>query len=147
MPNSPGGISLVEAAVCFHCQQALAGSTFQVSFHTATEDITLPLCVSCQSLRQEGQLPVELLVQQWLYSSGQRQDTGDPFRNLFVSLACLGCGSPLGALSTVAAGVAPLVLAESRRLPDGSTVVPCPRCRRTNVLQSQGGQLVAVRLW
>jgi hypothetical protein len=140
-------MSLVEAEVCFHCQRSLAGSTYRLAFHTVTEDVSLPLCPGCQSLRREGQLPVELILQQWLYANGQREDTGEPFRNVLVSLACLGCAAPLGALTAVAAGSAPLALADSRRLPDGSTAVPCPQCRRTNVLQSRGGQLVAVRLW
>jgi ribosomal protein S27E len=147
MPITPGGIPLVDAAVCFHCQSELEGSPFGVSLHTSTEDITLPLCRSCQGLRQEGQLPVELLLQQWVYASGQRDDTGTVFEHLYVSLACLGCGSPLAALSVVNPGAAPLVLAASRRLPDGSTVVACPHCQRTNVLEGRGGQLVAVRLW
>lgn len=146
VPFSPGGLSLIDASVCFHCQRTLEGSAFSVSFHTPTDDVALPLCRSCQELRQAGQLPVELLLQQWLYGLGGREDI-DPFQDTLVSLACLGCGSQLGALTTVAAGVAPLVLTELRRMPDGSTVVPCPTCRRTNVLESRFGQLVAVRLW
>lgn len=148
MPNPPGGIPLVDAAVCFHCQSELEGSPFIVSVHTQTEDFDLPLCRSCQGLRQEGQLPVELLLQQWLYAAGHREgDSTGIFRSLYVSLSCLGCGAPLAALSQVNPGAAPLVLAASRRLPDGSTVVPCPKCQRTNVLEGRGGQLVAVRLW
>ena len=146
MPLSPGGLSLIDASVCYHCQRKLEGSRYLISFHTATEDVSLPLCRACQELRQAGQLPVELLLQQWLYGQGGREDV-DPFQDTLVSLACLGCGSQLGALTTVAAGVARLVLSESRRMPDGSTVVPCPTCRRTNVLESRVGQLVAVRLW
>jgi hypothetical protein len=147
MPFSPGGISLVDAAVCSHCQSDLAGSPFGIAVHTATRDASLPLCRSCQALRQEGQLPVELLLQQWRYAEGGREDAGSPFQHLYVSLACLGCGGDLTSLSAVSSGAAPLVFPDSRRLPDGSLAVPCPTCRRTNVLEGRGGQLVAVRLW
>lgn len=147
MPHSPGGIPLVGAAVCSHCQSDLAGSPFEIAIHTATEDASLPLCRSCQALRQEGQLPVELLLQQWRYGRGGREDAGSPLQHLYVSLACLGCGATLTSLSAVNVGAAPLIFPDSRRLPDGSLAVPCPTCRRTNVLEGRGGQLVAVRLW
>ncbi len=147
MPNSPGGIPLVETTVCFHCQRDLAGSPFTVEIHTSTEDVTLLLCRSCQALRQGGQLPADMILQQWLYDKGGREDLGNPFKNLYVSLTCLGCGAALTELAMVSAGAAPLVFADSRRLPDGSTAVPCPQCQRTNVLEGRGGQLVAVRLW
>ena len=139
-------MSLIGAAVCFHCQRKLEGSPFQVSFHTATDDISLPLCRACQELRQAGQLPVELLLQQWLYALGALEEL-DPFQDTLVTLVCLGCGAQLGNLSTVAVGAAQLMFADSRRMPDGSTVVPCVKCRRSNVLESRYGQLVAVRLW
>jgi hypothetical protein len=139
-------MSLIDAAVCYHCQRQLEGSPFEVSFHTATDDVSLPLCRACQELRQGGQLPVELLLQQWLYGLGVREEV-DPFQDTLVTLVCLGCGSQLGSLTTVAAGAAQLMFSDSRRMPDGSTVVPCPACRRTNVLESRFGQLVAVRLW
>jgi len=139
-------MSLIDAAVCYHCHRQLEGSPFQVSFHTATDDISLPLCRACQELRQSGQLPVELLLQQWLYGLGARDEV-DPFQDTLVTLVCLGCGSQLGSLTTVAAGAVQLMFSDSRRMPDGSTVVPCPGCRRTNVLESRFGQLVAVRLW
>lgn len=139
-------MSLIDAAVCYHCQRQLEGSPFSVSFHTATDDVSLPLCRACQELRQSGQLPVELLLQQWLYGLGVRDEV-DPFQDTLVTLVCLGCGSQLGNLTTVSAGAAQLMFSDSRRMPDGSTVVPCPGCRRTNVLESRFGQLVAVRLW
>lgn len=147
MPFSPGGIPLVEAAVCTHCESELAGSPFEVALHTPTEDAALPLCRSCQALRQQGQLPVELLLQQWRYRQGVREETGGPLQHLFVSLACLGCGTTLTSLSALNAGAAALVFPDSRRMPDGSLAVPCPSCRRTNLLEGRGGQLVAVRLW
>lgn len=125
----------------------MGGSPFRVEIHTATEDVTLPICRSCQALRQGGQLPADLLLQQWSYSKGGREDPGGPFKNLYVTLSCLGCGTALTALSMVSAGVAPLVFADSRRLPDGSIAVQCAGCHRTNVLEGRGGQLVAVRLW
>jgi len=147
MPNPPGGIPLVEAAVCSHCQRELAGSPFSITVHTATEDVLLALCRSCQGLRQAGQLPVELLLQQWRYGEGGREDSGSALQNLYVSLACLGCGAGLASLSAVNTGAAPLVFPDSRRLPDGSLAVPCPNCRRTNILEGHAGQLLAVRLW
>ena len=145
MPHSPGGIPLVGAAVCSHCQSDLAGSPFEIAIHTATEDASQ--CSAGRVRRQEGQLPVELLLQQWSYGRGGREDAGSPLQHLYVSLACLGCGATLTSLSAVSAGAAPLIFPDSRRLPDGSLAVPCPNCRRTNVLEGRGGQLLAVRLW
>lgn len=147
MPISPGGIPLVGAAVCSHCKGDLAGSPFAVVVHAATEDVSLPLCRSCQALRQGGQLPVELLLQQWWYGRGGREGAGSPLQHLYVRLSCLGCGAALTLLSAVHVGSAATVFPDSRRLPDGSLAVPCPECRRTNVLEGRGGQLVAVRLW
>jgi hypothetical protein len=147
MPNTPGGIPLLEAAVCSHCLNDLAGSPFVVAFHTATRDVSLALCRSCQTLRQGGQLPVELLLQQWSYEGGGREDRGNPLLDVYVSLACLGCGTALATLSRVNVGAAPLVFPDSRRMPDGSIAVPCRECQRTNVLEGRGGQLIAVRLW
>jgi hypothetical protein len=137
----------VEPSMCFHCQSHLTGSRFDVSLHSATDDVALPLCEVCQGLRQAGQLPVELLVQQWLYGVGRREDAGDPFRLVYVSLACLGCGTLMGPRATVREGVVEAEFPVSRRLPDGSIAVPCATCGRTNVLEGRGAQLVAVRLW
>jgi hypothetical protein len=59
----------------------------------------------------------------------------------------LGCDSELASLPTVSPGAGALLPARSRRMPDGSTAVPCAKCGRTNVLEGRSGQLVAVRLW
>ena len=147
MPTSPGGVARVDPAMCFHCQSRLAGRQYEVSIHSATDDIALPLCEACQGLRQAGQLPVELLVQQWLYGVGRREDAGNPFRLVYVSLSCLGCGTLMGPRATVREGVVEAEFPVSRRLPDGSIAAPCETCGRTNILEGRGPQLVAVRLW
>ena len=107
----------------------------------------LPVCPNCQSLRQEGQLPVELLLQQWYYSQDRQDIPDNLFEHHQIGLVCLGCESPLAPLPTVNPGASQLVLKNSRRMPDGSVVVPCGDCQRTNVLEGRSSQLVAVRLW
>ena len=133
--------------MCFHCQGTLAEGSSRIAVWTATGEMSLRLCHSCQSLRQAGKLPVELLLQQWYYEEGQREAPEDVFTGHQISLLCLGCDSALAALPTVNPGADTLLLANSRRMPDGSTVVPCATCGRTNVLEGRSSQLVAVRLW
>ena len=105
------------------------------------EDYTLPLCHSCQSMRQSGQLPVDLLVQQWAFArSGEQAAATGELEQVVIQLDCLGCGGgfrPASAPGTV----------DAQRMPDGSISTVCPSCRRTNVLARRGGQLVATGLW
>ena len=146
MPYSPGGIPLVDAAVCSHCQSDRQAACSR-SPSTRRPRTHRCLCRSCQALRQEGQLPVELLLQQWRYGGGGREDAGSPLQHSVREPGVPGLRRDLTSLSAVSGGAAPLIFPDSRRLPDGSLAVPCPTCRRTNVLEGRGGQLVAVRLW
>lgn len=144
---SPGGGPLDTDDSCFHCQGNLAEGSSRIAVRTATAEVSILLCRSCQRLRQGGKLPVEMLLQQWYYSQGQREAPVDLLAGHQVSLLCLGCDTELASLPTVNPGAGPLMLANSRRMPDGSTVVPCAKCGRTNVLEGRSSQLVAVRLW
>jgi hypothetical protein len=112
---------------------------------TDAEEIALALCVRCQNMRRAGQLPVEMLLQQWYYGLGRRDSPEEVLHLLQVILTCLGCGETLhpgwAERSPSGGPFAP------RRMPDGSIVVSCSVCRRANVLEGRGGQLIAVRLW
>ena len=108
----------------------------------------LALCAGCQGLRQAGQLPLELLVQQWTYArSGAAALETEAAEGLLVQLDCLGCGAVMSSFAQISPGAEPLILPEARRLPDGSISTACSTCQRTNVLERRNGQLIAVRLW
>jgi hypothetical protein len=133
--------------LCHHCGSSADDSPYRVVLQGMSDDHSLPLCRSCQSLRQGGQLPVDLLVQQWTYEhSGPRAGhSGEP-DEIVVRLECLGCGDPLAPLDG-AASPGGVPASEVRRLPDGSLTTECAACQRTNLLQRRGRQMVAVRLW
>lgn len=145
--TSPGGGPLVNGVVCFHCQSSIADGSHSVTLRTPGGVTELLVCPECQSLRQEGQLPVELLLQQWYYAQDRQDLPEDLFASHQVSLVCLGCEKPLAPLPTVSPGASTLVIQNSRRMPDGSVVVSCSDCNRTNVLEGRSSQLIAVRLW
>jgi rubredoxin len=107
------------------------------------EDWELPICRACQAMRQNGQLPVDLLVQQWAFGrSGDRVGAVGELELVVIHLDCLGCGA---AFRPAAGDPAGSVLAQ--RMPDRSMTTVCPGCGRTNVLERRRGQLVAARLW
>ena len=129
---------------CHHCGSPVDDSPFQLVLQGLSDDHALPLCRSCQSLRQSGQLPVELLVQQWSYAlSGARAGHSGEVDEVLVRLDCLGCGNALSPIDG-AGGEGGL---DARRLPDGSLTTECASCQRTNLLQRRGRQMIAVRLW
>lgn len=132
---------------CHHCSTPVGDSPFFVVLEGMLDDHALPLCRSCQSLRQAGQLPVDLLVQQWSYahSGATAGHSGEP-DEILVRLDCLGCGGSLSQLGRpgTSGGVG---ASQARRLPDGSLTTECLACQRTNVLQRRGQQMVVVRLW
>ncbi len=136
-----------EVRPCHHCGTPVGDSPFLVVLEALTDDHALPLCRSCQSLRQAGQLPVDLLVQQWSYahSGPSAGHTGEP-DEVLVRLDCLGCGGSLAQRDRTGAvgGEGGL---DARRLPDGSLTTECGTCQRTNLLLRRGSQMVAVRLW
>jgi hypothetical protein len=142
---------------CHHCGRPIGSSPYALVLQGLFEDHRLPLCESCQDLRRNGQLPTEMLVQQWVYArSAVRAEESGEVEGVLVQLDCLGCGSVFSrfALPTAAQpapglgnmGQAGAAQAASR-LPDGSLSAVCPECQRTNVLERRGSQLVAVRLW
>ena len=107
----------------------------------------LPLCESCQEMRRAGQLPIELLLQQWYYGLGHRELPEDMFFLHRVILTCLGCGAILHSGADSADELEASGASSPRRMPDGSIVMSCPACERANVLEGRGGQLITVRLW
>lgn len=139
--------SLVQTECCFHCQSALDGPQHRILLRTESEEVALPLCEGCQEMRRAGQLPIEMLLQQWYYSLGRRDLPGDLFFFHRVVLDCLGCGAVLHSGADAEDGARNDSSDSARRMPDGSIVLSCPSCERTNVLEGRGGQLVTVRLW
>jgi len=128
---------------CHHCGSPLDGSSFAVVLQGYADDHRLALCTRCQGLRQSGQLPVDLLVQQWTYAMRGPVDAPGEADFMLVQLDCLGCGTRFAAMSGGGSATFP----EAARLPDGALSAECRECNRTNVLERRGGQLVAVRLW
>jgi hypothetical protein len=128
---------------CHHCSAPVGDSPFLLVLSGFDEDWQLPICHSCQQLRQNGQLPVDLLVQQWAFArSGEKATATGELEMVVIQLDCLGCG---GAFRPAASDTPGSILAQ--RMPDGSVTTVCPQCQRTNVLTRRGGQLVAMRLW
>jgi hypothetical protein len=126
---------------CHHCSAPVGDSPYVLVLSGFDEDYELPLCRSCQSMRQSGQLPVDLLVQQWAFArSGE--GAAAILEDVVIQLDCLGCGGGF----RPATGDAPGTV-DAQRMPDGSISTVCPSCQRTNVLERRGGQLVATGLW
>ena len=133
---------------CHHCGSPVDDSPFLLVLQGLSEDHALPVCRSCQSLRQAGQLPVELLVQQWSYAlSGARAGHTGEVDEVLIRLDCLGCGSALSQIDSPGGPGGGEGGLDARRLPDGSLTTECASCQRTNLLQRRGQQMVAVRLW
>ena len=132
------------APECHHCSSPVGDSPYLVVLETLEEDHTLPVCRSCQSLRQAGQLPVDLLVQQWAYArAGAEAEHWGESDEVIVRLDCLGCGGALSRFDRAATGAGE----NTRRLPDGSLITACMSCQRTNLLRRRGRQMVAICLW
>jgi len=129
----------LEPRTCHHCGASIGDSPYRIVLQGWADDHDLPLCRSCQSLRQAGQLPADLLVQQWVFTQAGPSAADSDLEQVLVRLECLGCGSVLA--RTDAAAV------DARRLPDGSLTTECADCQRTNLLARRGPQMVAVRLW
>lgn len=128
---------------CHHCSAPVGDSPYLLVLSGSEEDWQLPICRSCQLMRQSGQLPVDLLVQQWAFGrSGEQAAVTGELEIVVIQLDCLGCG---GAFRPASSDVPESILAQ--RMPDGSITTACPTCQRTNVLARRGGQLVAIRLW
>ena len=128
---------------CHHCSAPVLDSPYHVVLSGTDEDYELPICRSCQAMRQSGQLPVDLLVQQWAFArSGEQAASSGELDLVTIQLDCLGCGG--GFLPASSASPASVL---AQRLPDGTISTVCPACQRTNVLARRGGQLVATGLW
>lgn len=133
----------LEPRPCHHCGTSIGDSPHRIVLQGWADDHYLPLCRSCQALRQGGQLPVDLLVQQWVFARSGPSVAGDEVEQVLVRLECLGCGDMLARADAPARPGA----ADPRRLPDGSLTTECASCQRTNLLARRGPQMVAVRLW
>jgi hypothetical protein len=134
---------MIAAVNCHHCSAPVGDSPYLLVLSGFDEDYRLPICRSCQSMRQAGQLPVDLLVQQWAFARlGEQAAATGELDGVVIQLDCLGCGGGF----RPAAPEAPQSVA-AQRMPDGSISTVCPACQRTNVLARRGGQLVATGLW
>ena len=133
----------LEPRPCHHCGTSIGDSPHRIVLQGWADDHDLPLCRSCQSLRQAGQLPADMLVQQWLFTRSGPSAAGSEVEQVIVRLECLGCGDSLAGMDASSAAGA----VDARRLPDGSLTTECARCQRTNLLARRGPQMVAVRLW
>lgn len=128
---------------CHHCSAPVGDSPFVLVLSGFDEDWQLPICRSCQTMRQSGQLPVDLLIQQWAYGrSADESAISTELEDVVIRLDCLGCGGRFHAGPGDPAGS---IIAQ--RMPDRSMSTVCRECDRTNVLERRGGQLVAVCLW
>ena len=65
---------------------------------------------------------------------------------VFIRLDCLGCGAAFQ-FDDATAGASSATGAAAQRMPDGSLSMVCSWCKRTNLLERHGDQLVTVRLW
>ena len=129
----------LEPRPCHHCGTSIGDSPYRIVLQGWADDHDLPLCRSCPSLRQAGQLPADLLVQQWVFTQAGPATTESDLAQVLVRLECLGCGSMLAR--------ADAATIDARRLPDGSLTTECADCQRTNLIARRGPQMVAVRLW
>ena len=78
---------------CHHCSAPVLDSPYHVVLSGMDEDYELPICRSCQAMRQSGQLPVDLLVQQWAFArSGEQAASSGELDLVTIQLDCLGCG-------------------------------------------------------
>lgn len=136
-----------ETGSCHHCGSPVDDSPYRVVLQGMEDDHALPICRSCQGLRQGGQLPVDLLVQQWSYArEGPAVEESESIATILIRLECLGCGDALSPVDRPGPAVGEAAV-PARRLPDGSLITECGACQRTNLLQRRGQQMVAVRLW
>jgi len=134
----------LETGSCHHCGAFVGDSPYRLVLQGFSDDHTLALCRSCQSLRQGGQLPVDLLIQQWVFAQTAPESAEEATLGVLVRLECLGCGAALTRTDLpVKSGAVP----DARRLPDGSLTTECAACQRTNLVARRGPQMVAVRLW
>lgn len=104
---------------------------------TEARDVTLGLCETHGVRLRKGELRPLLVVESWLAAEG-RVNPGNPLHGLRLVAHCLACDAPLGAIGDAGA---------SRTLPTGELVVECPVCPMGNVVESIGGDPMAVRLW
>ena len=105
-------------------------------------DVALGLCETHGARLRRGELRVLMVVESWLTAEG-RIHPSNPLHGLRLVAHCLACDAPLelgGAGAGPGAGAA-------RTLPTGELVVECPVCPMHNVVESIGGDPVAVQLW
>jgi hypothetical protein len=102
-----------------------------------TRDVTLGLCETHGVRLRKGEMRPLLVVESWLAAEG-RVNPANPLHGIRLVAHCLACDAPLDAVAD--AGT-------SRALPSGEMVVECSVCPMGNVVESIGGDPMAVRLW
>jgi hypothetical protein len=103
-------------------------------------DVTLGLCEVHGGRLRKGELRVLLVVESWL-TGENRLNPANPLHGLRLVAHCLACDAPLELTGGGAAKT------RSRNLPSGEHVVECPVCPMGNVVETMGGDLMAVMLW
>ncbi len=103
----------------------------------APRDVSLGLCETHGARLRKGELRALMVIETWRTAEG-RLNPGNPLDGLRLVAHCLACDTPL---ELDAGG------ATSRSLPTGELVVDCPGCPMGNVVESIGGDPVAVQLW
>ena len=103
-------------------------------------DVALGLCETHGARLRRGELRVLLVVETWL-TAGDRLHPVNPLHGLRLVAHCLACDAPLE-LSPGGDGER-----RSRSMPGGEYAVECRACPTLNVVESIGGDPVAVRLW
>jgi hypothetical protein len=98
-------------------------------------DVTLGLCETHGGRLRKGELRTLLVVETWLTAEG-RVNPNNPLHGVRLVAHCLACDAPLETAAT-----------STRTLPGGEAVVECPVCPMGNVVESIGGDPVAIRLW
>ena len=103
-----------------------------------SHDVTLGLCETHGARLRRGELRVLLVIESWLTAEG-RLNPGNPLHGLRLVAHCLACDAPL----ELGAGEK----GAPRRLPTGELVSECTVCPMSNVVETIGGDPMAVQLW
>lgn len=103
----------------------------------APQDVTLGLCEMHGGRLRKGELRALFVVETWLTAEG-RVNPSNPLSGLRLVAHCLACDAPLEVSASAGS---------SRSLPTGELVVECPVCPMGNIVESVGGDPVAIRLW
>lgn len=104
-------------------------------------EVTLGLCETHGARLRKGELRTLLVVETWQTAEG-RLNPANPLHGLRLVAHCLACDTPL-VIAEGGTGAA----RTSQTLPTGELIVECPGCPMHNVVESIGGDPMAVQLW